>query len=517
MTINTRVVNTAVANYLVDTDSYGSYSGVLISFDQTVAVGFSGSLIKFSQDVQHLSSYSGVLISFDETVNTTSSGNLIAFAQKVQTPNSNTFYNRNGYDIDIYINNILVPRNKLTKEIIITRSEGKAAELKFTMLPGTGVQNVEQYLGAPCFCNITDSTGTYRVFTGWVDNPALDIINQKVNYSCTDRRETQINQLSYSVVQSVGQFSQYVFGNPIDQADELNKRLMTTPSSFDFDAYGNYSITPWEPKSTPDFILGNSAIYYEVPEIVYGNRTRSINTVNITVNYKHQRLHQQICNVTWDGYNDFINDWFNQGSPTFPQKSTIQSAASSTSWVPLTAINYVNLWPAGGYSGIVWQPNTVTNTYAQRTITTPGIYYATPGVTSSGSFIFPDGLEHSVVQNVYDVHGNPIYDLASTTVTDTSSMLCRGAQWKAGKKFAQSVNELYSIKISSPQGIARYGIIDQHETVNINDPYDTSNWNRDKTVYNPLVTSGTAVNCVIIFIENPIVYFYQIIVSFTIA
>lgn len=451
---------------------------IVISFVQNVGLGNSGS---------------GTIISFDQSVQVIGSGIITALAQKVEISNSNTFFNRNKYDCEIYINGVLVPKSQICDQLTVRKSEGIASAVKFSIIPPLGVQDAESYQGQPIFINVTDNSGMiHRIFTGYIDTPSLDIIDKKITFDCTDRRQTQILALPSSVISSVGQFSQDVFGQPKDNADELSDRLMTVAASFDFDNYGNYQLTPWSPKTSADFVIDDSTIYYNKPDVTFTNRTKTLNTINITVNYRYQRLHQQVANVVWSGYQDFINDWFSKGTPTFPQRTSISSSASATSWSPIGPINFIALWPAGAYSGIVWQPNTIVNTYVART----QITYLTPPVYNPvDPLVWPDGTKHAIETYILDASGQKIYDVGTSTVTDTSSPLCRGAQWIAGKKFAQTVNELYTIKISSPQGVSRFGIIDSHETVNINDPYNTAVWIGNKEVYNSLVISGTAINC----------------------
>lgn len=473
-----------------DLDGVGvSANGKIIRFEQSVyPIASAGVIIYFEQSVGLLQAGSGLIVSVEQLVKAAGSGNLVKIAQNVQS-GTNTYFSRNNYDIDIYINNALLTKSQICSEIIITKTEGAASDCKFSILPPSGVQNPENYQGQSVFVNLTNSSGVIsRAFTGYIDTPILDIIENtvgKISFSCTDRRQTRILALPSNVVANIGQFSQDIFGNPKDTADELSNRLMTVAASFDFDNYGNYQITPWEPKITADFVLGNSDIYLDKPQVSYTNRTKTLNTVDITVSYKYQRLHQQIVSASWSGYQNFLSDWFNVGTPSFPQRTSIASAASSASWTISGNINYVSLWPAGGYGAVQWQPNTVVNTYVARTVPI--------SISTATGTIFA-GQAAILQAFVLDANGKKIYDIGSTTITDTSSPLCRGATWTAAKKFAQSVTELYSLKFTSPQAISRFGIIDSKESYTITDPYNTSIWINDKSAYNAQSTPGTALN-----------------------
>lgn len=473
----------------INSELFETLSGNLISFNQNLIIYEIGQLVAFNQDVELLITYTSNIIQFEQSIVNYESGNLISFNQNVQL--LNTFLARTGYDVDVYIDGYLIPKNKLCDMITIKRSEGVATDCRFTLKTASGTQNIDSYMGQTLVVNITNSSGVHRVFTGWVNNPTFDLIQQKILFTGTDRRQTQINALSYGSIKAIGSFSTDVFGDPKDQADELEKRLMTTASSFDFDVFGHPQLTAWVPKTVADFTLAGNKMYYDNPRVAYSNRTKTTNTVNVTVSYKHQRLHQQICGVTWAGYGDFLNEWFNQGQPSFPQRSAITSAASATSWTPLSHINFVSLWPAGGFGNVQWQPNQVTNTYGPLQVFTPLLYNG----GGPPSFIWPDGKQYASALTVLDAAGKPLQTVIGTTITDTSSSLCRGAAWAAGKKFAQNVSELYSLRFTSPQAINKYGVVDVHENVTITDPYNTSAWDNDKAIYNTNATPPTAVGC----------------------
>lgn len=500
--LNVSALNTEVLNADFITEAMGS--GTIIRIDQNVANVGSGNIISISQSVQVYFSGTGVIISIDQQVASTISGTVISISQNVQTLNANTFFNRNKYDCDIYIGGYQVPKSQICNAVTIRKKENSAVECKFTIIPSLGIQSPESFQGQPVIVNLTNSSGVvYRNFTGWVDTPAMDLIERKIEFTCTDRRDTQILHLPFSFIQSIGLFSVDVFGDPKDQGDELSKRLMTTQSSFDFDNYGNPRLTSWLPKNTADIVLSGSNIYYANPQVVYTNRTKTINTVNIEVNYKHQRLHEQLAFVSWPGYDDFMADWFNVGQPTFPKRDTITSAAKAQSWSPVSVINFTPLWPAGGYgqvpNSVSWNPNKVVNTYVPKQQIS-FVPYIQSGLVVSTTW--PDGTTHAILANVLDSNGNIVYEIATSTITDTSTPLCRGASWTAGRKFAQPVTELYTLQFTSPQAVSRFGTIESHETININDLYDTSVWTNDRQLYAANNLPSTAVGATTTYAYN---------------
>jgi hypothetical protein len=449
-------------------------SGLIISAEQSVKIMGSGLIISIEQNTELLQTGSGLIISIEQNTKTTFSGLFISIEQRVRTLSAASFLGRNGYDCDIYIGGYAVPKSMLTGSISINKLENRSSSLKFTMLPAAGIQSPETYQGKAVYANLTDSSGTHRAFSGFIDTPIIDLVEKKITFECSDRRTSQLLSQSQATVNSIGYFSNDVFGVPKDQSDELEKRITTIPSSMDFDNFGNLVVTPWRPKSVPDYTLSGGGMYYDKPNVTYTNRTNTLNTVTMTLNYSFQRLHQQIATISWAGYNNFLTNWFNVGTPSFPRREMIANAANASDWKPVGNISYTSLWPAGGFGTVQWQPNQVTYEYGAR------ISKVFIGITPSAEN--PTGLVEADYF-VLDALGKKIYDVISVTTIDTSSMLCRGASWSAGLKFSQNVTYSYEITLQSPQAVSRFGVINDVMKVSATDPYETALWERDTKLY----------------------------------
>lgn len=494
MPINKTAINAKVIN------GSGSaprvFSGQVFGVSQQVVQKGSGPVFGVTQNVHYLATQAATsVVKFEQKIKIAQALTpVLSITQNVVAP---TFTLKNGWDAYLYINGQPIARSVIGDDIIWGAKEGGAKSLKFTLIPTWGVQNPEQYIGLPVFLNISKLVSgvvkTYRAFTGWVDTPKIDLIERKIHYECSDRRRQQIMQLPYSTINNIGYYSRYVFGDPQDQEDELNRRLETVPASFDFDQWGNPQYALWHNPSVTNWTYTNSDVYYEnpYPTVEYRSRESKVNTVLINVRYTYKRLIQQVALVSWSGYQDFYNDWWLQGTPTFPTRSMVQTAANSTSWFPIRPVNFVPLWPAGGYNGITWQPNQVTNNYTPMTSVVV-IPYIPPG--GSPTNIWPDGKEHAINQTTLDANGNPIMTLSSQTIVDTSSKLCRGATWFAAKHITQSMTEYYPIEISSPSGVSTYGKILKQENITINDGYETTGWINQKSINTINTPAATALN-----------------------
>ncbi len=357
-----------------------------------------------------------------------------------------SFYQRTRYDVFLTIDGAAIPKDWIIGSIKISKTENESTLASFALLHEPGEQNPEDYMGADVTIDIRVASGVYRVFTGIIDVPTCDLINQITSYTCTD---------------DIGFYSEMAFGVAKDQTEELAKRVSTIPYSFDFNNYGNPMLTPWEPKGTPDFELGPSEVYYIEPRVEFTSRIKRVNTVSMSFDYSYQRLHHQGLSYSCTMYTSLVR-WWTGGKGTFPTRDMIRSAANGVGWVVDGEIQFTPLWPAqifslgsGEGAGVaIWQPNLVKSTYRNR-------------VDSEGNV-------------VNDVNGNPIQEQANVSITDTSSMLCIGTSWASHLRFTQNVTETYNINVVAPQSVGRYGEIVNYENYSASQDFDTSLWEKSQ-------------------------------------
>jgi len=398
-----------------------------------------------------------------------------------------TFFQKNKWDIEILLGSYKidttngVQQNGLCDEFNLQVDENQARTCTFSIIPPRGAIIPEQYQGKSVKVNLRNAQGWWQIFDGYVDLPRLDFMTRKLTFSCSDQRSNRIIKLPIGSIKLIGSYSEAVFGTPRDKSAELENRLQTVAASYDFDNYGKPQLTPWLPKVVPDFTFNSDGVYWGntgSPTVEYTNHKKAVNTINITVDYSYQRLHQQACFFRWQGYVEFLDNWWRVGKPSFPPKESIQSAATSTDWKLVQDINFVNLWPAQSFGSIGWQPNQVEYEYANRFTFAGYLKDSTGGFVTVGS---PPRLS-PIWEVVNDRNGNPVKDVVKIITTDTSSMLCKGANWASALRFAQTVKEHYTIQMRAPQAITKNGVVESFENVSITDPYDTSTWEKSDVV-----------------------------------
>lgn len=406
---------------------------------------------------------------------------------------SKTFYQFYGYDIEVVLGStVLTTALKkgewgLCDKLTISRQENSSAFAIVSFIPPEATIDLHAYQSLPIRISFrTPADGWQQVFTGFVDTPSLDFITRKVTLNCTDDRNNRVIKMPASQIKTIGLYNEVIFGAVVDQSDELSKRLQTVVANFDFDRFGKPTLTAWKPKDTPDFTLTSKDIRQNSnPQVTFSSRKTTINTINIKFNYTYQRLHQQAIVFIWPGYQDFLREYWNAGKPSFPQREQIMSVATNSDWQLISPVSamFTPVWPAGGMGNhIIWQPNQVVQSYA------PVLQFWGYERNPDGTLVEkkdPDGGASSYVpiyKKKLDANGNVVTQVVSETVTDTSSTLCRAAQWACARRFAQTVTEEYNFQISAPQSILRYGVIDQATTYTLSAEYDTSVWESSSIV-----------------------------------
>lgn len=434
--------------------------GELLSIAQLVGQRAEGEIVQIAQDVQYLIVASGVLLTIAQQQAALQDDALLYIAQNCIDNTIASHVSRTGWDAIITLGGNIIDPSEIHGMIRVERTEGQAALAEFTIIPPLGQQTIQYYQGQPVTIDVLVPSGTKRIYTGLVDIPEIDLIEKKITFRCTDRRSELINSQLGLVVGSIGYYSPIVFQDVKDVADELEKRLSTTPYSVDFDVFGNYTLTSWFPKVTPDFTLTDSDVYYDRPRVEMTSRARITNKVVVSFQYRYERLHHMQRQFSW------TSDVLTQGAINFLRyglsmtfRSMVASAAASAGWPVRGAINYTPIYPSGWYGGIAWSTVSFTG----------------------GTFPKVDAFGDPVL----DASGNQVMESRITGGTDYGPLYCMAASWQATTRWAQTVTESYSLSLQAPQSIAQYGEIEAAEQYSAAAEFDSSIW-ENYEAYNDL-------------------------------
>lgn len=445
MTVNVLALNTELVNGLGEIDLG---EGLIISFEDTIEYRDNGD---------------GLIISFeDSVVNSVSSYAIIQFEDTVHDASVSTFLSRNGYYPIFTINGARVPDNQLTGKLTYEHTEDNSALLEFSIIPPLGVQNIFKYQGSTVTCDIQTDDGIYRIFTGFIDIPEIDVMGERITFMCSDNRDEHLMNGDAGASTLYGQYSNTIFGVASNLKDEMLARISTVPYSLDWDGYGNPHFTSWTPKVTPDYTFINSDVYRTEPTIRFESRAKITNYITIDFNYSYQRFHQDNVSYTWSIPYDTA--YFLTAGPSLCSKEMVRQAISNTDWTLINDIGFTEILPSGFYNvngvKIAWSTTQVSGTMVAQTNTNP----------------IPGGDPIPVL----DANGNQVYTAVATSSTDLADLFCFGAQWSMGKRYSQNIQEQYTITISAPQSIAQYGTITANSSYKLADIDNGAAWDQSK-------------------------------------
>jgi len=450
-TLNSRIVNGPALAPVTG-------SGTLVSIEQNVVVIGSGSLFDIEQAVTFYEAGAGSLVSYEQSTRTTSSGQLITLAQRVLDLSIPDHESRTGWDALIYVGGNLIPLSQVHSKISVVKTEDSSTLATFTIIPTTGVQDLDFYQGKSVTIDVrTNNNSSYRMFTGVVDIPDVDLIEQKITLQCTNRRRELINTTQAALVSTVGNYNKDIFSTPDELASELDQRLTTTPQSFDFDGYNNAELTSWAPKSVADYVLDDENIYYRGPDVEMSSRGRIVNTINISFEYRYPRLYHKEVSYSWNAPYTNTNSAcliIGQGYSLTPRAS-IEAAAQSTGWLLKAPITYVDLPPNGFYR--CGDANGYFTTIKTNVQTTAKL----------------DAQGNTIT----DANGDPVVDTSARSgTTDLRYYFAGGAGWIASKQWVQDMSEQYTLTVASSQSVAQYGTIEEEAGYGLSNDIDVAYW-----------------------------------------
>ena len=453
-----RGINRGPVNSFVINDPFSAViaSGVgeLVSLEQDVQIIGLGELVSIEQAVELLTTGSGVLVSIEQGVQATASGELVSVIQRVRDQSIGTRLSRAGWDCIVLVGGVNVS-DTLHGRMDIIKQENSSTLATFTLIPAIGVQDLADYEGKPVTIDLITDMGAKRVFTGIVDIPDIDLIMQTITFRCTNRRSELVNDYLSTIIKGIGYYSTDLFKTAADPAEELEQRLSTVFQSLDYDGNNVGQLVGKDPRATADFTFADSGIFRRTPKVELTPRARILNTVNLDLTYRYQRLHHLERTYSWTGDTtptEFCN--IAVKGYTLTRKDMIEQAAKSAGWPLKAAMSFTGIPESGWY-----RCGDLSIAYSNIT-------------TNSQSVAKRDSDGNTIT----DSSGNVIYESVVQSQTNLQDIFAGSASWTATSRLSQTMEENYTVSITSPQSITRYGVIDKNESVGIEAEYDTSDW-----------------------------------------
>lgn len=384
-----------------------------------------------------------------------SSENICSISQNVINTAANNFLSRHGYTVQIVVDSQVLPDSMIAGNIVITKEESQANQATLSLLVQNPVDFIDAIWGKTITIDYVTSTSSKRQFTGVVAIPEIDLLNRRVNITCSNNRDELINNKLAGSLKTTGRYSYEVQGSVTDTASEMKHRISTVQKSLDFDGYNVPRFNSWYAKSVPDYTLTASSIYYRQPKVIWQDRTKIRNYESINIQYQYTRLYHYQQEFSWTFPFDFCT--FLQSQYSMPSVQMIEDAISGAGWRTVGNTIYTSVFPPGscafGAQLILWNTSSLANQGTYSTV-----------FDSEGNVIS-------------DPDGNNVYGFSPfTEQTDLSQIYTIGAQWVASTRFSQYIIENYSITVKSTQSITQFGEVKDVSKTSIKDDFDAGSW-----------------------------------------
>lgn len=421
-------------------------------------VGTKGSSSTSIEQIVALRSTGSTSISIAQIVNARGATS-VEVEQFVRDQNVVDFYTRNDYEPFVYIDNRRISQDLIHSTIEIIFQEDQAPQARVTLIPARGTQDIASYRGKSLKVNVRTSSGVQRIYTGTINEPDVQIIEQKIVLHSSLDIEQEIENLSDSFINTVGTYNNFVFSKPRTKKQELTDRVSTVAKTIDWDRYGKIQINNIAAKATQDYTLTSSQVRREDIDYKLSSRQRYINKINIKASYTYQRLHHyEISFNANSGISTFCDFATNGYTPM--RRDLVTQAAEGVGWV-VRNMTFGDFFDDGYYTcngGTIGFITTSCNVTASQNT----------GTTNDG---------------------NNQNEAVETSCTSTKGALCLSASWKGSTRFSQNITQDFTLSVECPQSIAEHGEKLREETFQLSDSYEGGGW-EDYSVFSDSAPDG---------------------------
>lgn len=320
-------------------------SGCLLSFIQnetTKTIG--GCLLSFIQN--ETQSVSGCLLSFIQSENKTVSGCLLSFRQREFLPPEKWQFKcimgREPYNIAVLIDGVEIDTCQLKDTIEISLAVNQAKTAKLTIKSNCDNDNqidLYKYAGKTIEIYYLSKTRYTLLYRGMVAIQKIDIDNKHFILTCTDEKLNKINNLTDYQLNNIGYYSEYLFNEELTKEQIFSKRMESIPYDYYFNNSGNFVLTAWQPKNTPDLIIEQCPIFTHSFSYSVLNLGEIVNKIKILFQFNYNRKIQRDIKMSYDPmyegtkFNDFLRFIVAHHFIPVPPINSIITAANSAGWV----------------------------------------------------------------------------------------------------------------------------------------------------------------------------------------
>lgn len=450
---------------------------VVVSVAQNVGALATQTLVASLQQEVELRSVStpGIVVSIAQAVKATASKTIEIEQIVAAVSEPTTFFGRNGYEPMLYIGGVRVDNDEIHDLIEVVYTENDAPQLRFTLIPPTGVQDVRSYRGKTVIYKIREASGISMMFAGKVNTPNVNVLDQKISFNCSlDIEQNTENFMGQSELDKIGYYNNEVFPFPETNLQQLQDRVSTIPYVINFTKTGLPNIAHISAAASPHYTLTDSDVYRRDLDFNFGSGQRYINKINLKVSYSYQRLHHHERTFS-AGVGHTTACAFLLGYYDPLTRALVSSAVQGSGWPLKSEITYSPIYPSGWYT---CSASVSGSTIGWSTVSLRG--QVVDKVDSFG-----DAVTHN---------GEPVKEYNSVSITDYTDTLCNGASWIATTRFSQNIQTEYTITVEAPQSQAQNGVKERDLAFNLSSSFESADWENYNsfTTATPLPVTGTS-------------------------
>lgn len=420
---------------------------------QLVGVTFpANTAISITQDVQlsaNIASFNA--IELEQNVKTdVATDTVIELAQVIDGPG--TFLDIHGWDADIIINDVSIPRDRIDgSKLIITKESNNNTLCEFSVRVADPIGFLEFIDGGDVTINYLTADGGFRLFTGIVDLPEIDLVNELIKIKCSNRREELIKLQLLPLLPSIGRYSKQVQGEITSVKQEMEYRLETTPKDVDFDSYNNPDITSWYPKATPDYTLNDIDVFHREPKITWQSRGGVTNDITVTLKYRYTRLHHYERSFSWvdSGDPSAALGYRFDNAASHATVGMIQAAIDQAGWKERNSLTYTDEYVGGVCFSLTFGGNCLN--------------------------LLNDEIGSYRSQNIAPPH-QYITTLYAIPPATTDAIRVTSAAWTGSTRFSQNIEEVYTCNVYSTQSITQFGSLTAFANHTVEETFDSNEW-----------------------------------------
>ncbi len=241
--------------------------------------------------------------------------------------------------------------DRLTGPCSVEAEENGSRLCTLHLLPEPGLFEADQWTGRPVQLWQQRLEGDQLAaetlwFTGYALQPRWNISTQVIRLTATCQRQRRLADLSPAQVAALipGDYADGIFG-PVNDSERFAADLLSTrPVALDCGADGQFRLTPWAAKASPDYHLTADEVIDGSLELTLATADQLLNQLVLHLEYRYSRLRYRRYQFNWAHPAGNFCTWL-ADSTDLVTLSMLNSALEQSNW-QLHSLSYEALPPS---------------------------------------------------------------------------------------------------------------------------------------------------------------------------